>query len=196
MRERRVLLATRNQGKLRELQDLLGELGIRVESLDAHPDVGELREDGETFEANAVQKAEQAIAATGLASVADDSGLEVDALDGRPGVFSARYAETVEARNAKLLGELGDVPMERRTARFRCVMAYLEAPGAAPIVVDGACEGRIALQPRGGAGFGYDPVFLLDDGRTLAELSSAEKNAISHRGRAARKLAAALRDRL
>ena len=194
MSERRVLLATRNPGKVRELQALLGALGIRVESLDEHPEVGELREDGDTFEANAVQKAEAASAASGLPCVADDSGLEVDALDGRPGVFSARYAESVKARNARLLGELEGVPPERRTARFRCVMAYVEA-GKPPVVVDGACEGRIAFEPRGGGGFGYDPVFLLDDGRTMAMLSPAEKNEISHRGRAARKLAAALRDR-
>jgi len=190
----RVLLATRNQGKVRELQVLLADLGIQVESLDEHPEVGELREDGDTFEANALQKAEIASAASGLPCVADDSGLEVDALDGRPGVLSARYAETVQARNAKLLDELADVPPERRTARFRCVMAYVHG-SEEPIVVSGACEGRIARQPRGDNGFGYDPVFLLDDGRTMAMLSAEDKNAISHRGRAARKLVAALRDR-
>ena len=193
MSERRLLLATRNLGKVRELQALLGELGITVESLDDHPEVGELADDGDTFEANAIQKAEAAAAASGLPCVADDSGLEVDALDGRPGVYSARYAETVEARNRKLLGELGDLELEQRTARFRCAMAYCEPQGSEPLVVEGRCEGWIAMRPEGDNGFGYDPVFLLDDGRTMAMLSAEEKNRISHRGRAARKLAEKLR---
>ena len=195
-----VVLASRNRHKLEELARMLGGLPVRLRALDeVAPDAPELAEDGETFEDNARSKAFEAAALTRLPVLADDSGLEVDALGGAPGVRSARFAgahgETA-ANNALLLERLEGVPEPERTARFRCVVAF-----AAPAVVDaagrplvrtfeGACEGLIALAPRGRGGFGYDPLFLLPDrGLTVAELSPEEKDAVSHRGRAVAALA-------
>lgn len=193
---RRILIATGNAGKLREFRALLGDLGFEILG---QGDVGlrGVEETGDTFIANALLKAQHAAAATGLAVIADDSGLEVDALGGAPGVFSARYAGAGAddaANNAKLAAALAGVPMEHRQARYRCALAYLPAPpDAAPIVTEGVWEGLIATVPRGGAGFGYDPYFLLPDlQRTAAELDPDVKNRISHRGIAMR----ALRERL
>lgn len=194
----RLLFATRNRGKLAELRALVAPHGIEVDSLDDVDAPGEVEEDGETFTANAEKKARAALAATGLPALADDSGLEVDALDGAPGVRSARYAgpgQDDAANNAKLLAALASVPDARRTARFRCALAFVDAAGTLT-VAEGTLEGRIGHAPRGAGGFGYDPLFLLPDGRTLAELSAAEKNAISHRGQALRKMAPHLVARL
>lgn len=194
----RLLFATRNRGKLAELRALVAPHGIEVDSLDDVDAPGEVEEDGETFTANAEKKARAALAATGLPALADDSGLEVDALDGAPGVRSARYAgpgQDDAANNAKLLAALASVPDARRTARFRCALAFVDAAGTLT-VAEGTLEGRIGQAPRGAGGFGYDPLFLLPDGRTLAELSAAEKNAISHRGQALRKMAPHLVARL
>jgi XTP/dITP diphosphohydrolase len=204
-----VVFATRNRKKVGELRVALAARGssLEVVALDEiAPDAPEVVEDAPTFAGNAEKKARAAHALTGLAAVADDSGLEVDALGGAPGVFSARYAgagHDDEANNAKLLRELAAVAGEdlaRRTARFRCALAYVGTDGAL-IEADGTVEGRIALAARGAGGFGYDPLFLVEDGegggggRTMAELSPEEKTRISHRGRAVARLLAELATR-
>ncbi|MEO6952260.1 MAG: XTP/dITP diphosphatase [Polyangia bacterium] len=192
----KLVVATRNAGKKRELAALLAPLGYELVTLDEAGVEGEVEETGDTFVENAELKARAALDATGLATLADDSGLEVDALGGAPGVHSARYAGVAhdeQANNARLLREL--VGVEDRTARFRCTLVYLE-PGGRRVVVDGACEGRIGTEPRGANGFGYDPLFLLRTSgyeRTMAELSADEKNRSSHRADALAKLVAALR---
>jgi len=194
----RLIFATRNRGKLTELRELLGDLDIEVLSLDdAARELPDVVEDGETFAANATKKAREISQATGLPALADDSGLEVDALGGAPGVHSARYSG-VDARGAardaanidKLLAALSEVPEDRRTARFRAALALSDRRGtlgAEVIVTEGACEGRILQGRRGTGGFGYDPVFLVPSlGQTFAELASDQKNELSHRGRAMR----------
>jgi XTP/dITP diphosphohydrolase len=186
-----LFIATTNTGKLREYQRLLADLPVTLRSLaDVPHSLPDVDETGATFEANALLKAHAYSAQLGQAVLADDSGLMVDALDGAPGVHSARYAPTAEARNAKLLAALKDVPFERRTARFVCVAAVVIpcADGALTATAEGRLEGRIAFEARGTNGFGYDPIFLLPDGRTVAELAPAEKDAISHRGKAIAKL--------
>jgi XTP/dITP diphosphohydrolase len=190
----KVVLASRNRGKLREIVPLLAGLDFELCTIDEVAPDCELREDEDTFEANALAKARQAAAATGLAAIADDSGLEVAALGGAPGVYSARYAglPSDDARNnAKLLEALRGVPAARRQARFRCVAAYVDP--AAERTCSGACEGEILEQPRGDLGFGYDPLFLVPAlDRTMAELPLEEKNRLSHRAAAFRALADAL----
>jgi XTP/dITP diphosphohydrolase len=198
----KVVVATRNQGKLREIVSLLAGaplldgLGLELATIDALAPEAELREDGVTFEENALAKARQAAAATGLPAIADDSGLEVDALDGAPGVWSARYAgpDADDAQNnAKLLEALRGVPAARRGARFRCVAAFVDPGRGLAIVRDGSCAGEILEGPRGTDGFGYDPLFLVPSvGRTMAELPLGEKNRLSHRAAAFRALASAL----
>jgi XTP/dITP diphosphohydrolase len=194
----KVVVATRNRGKLRELVPLLSEagLGLDLVTIDELAPDAELREDGDTFEANALAKARQAAHATGLPALADDSGLEVDALGGAPGVYSARYAGpgADDARNnAKLLDALRDVAPPR-TGRYRCVAAYVN-PGGLELTRAGSCAGEILAAPRGEGGFGYDPLFLVPDlGRTMAELPLDQKNRLSHRAAAFRALAEALRD--
>jgi XTP/dITP diphosphohydrolase len=191
----KLVLASGNRGKAAELGALLAPLGWELVS-QAELGVVEVEETGPTFEDNALLKARHAATATGLPALADDSGLEVDALGGAPGVRSARYAGGGgDAANvAKLLRELDAVPDAARGARFRCVLVLLRsAADPAPLVARGAWEGRIARAPRGTNGFGYDPVFLPADdaaGRSAAELAAADKNARSHRGQA---LAALLR---
>jgi XTP/dITP diphosphohydrolase len=192
-----VVLATRNRGKLREIAPLLEGLGLELATIDELAPSAELREDADTFEENALAKARQAAAATGLPAIADDSGLEVDALGGAPGVFSARYAGPGAddgRNNAKLLGALRDVPPEGRRARYRCVAAFVDPARGMELARAGACEGEILTAPRGDGGFGYDPLFLVPRlGRTMAELPLDEKNGLSHRAAAFRALAAALR---
>jgi len=180
----KLLFATRNAGKLRELGDLAGP-AVEVESLADHPDLVEVAEVGETFEENARQKALACARAAKMAALADDSGLCVDALGGRPGVKSARYAPGPdEVRIEKLLLEMTGVPEERRGASFRCALC-LALPDGWNVIEVGECRGRIALALRGENGFGYDPVFFLPDlQRTMAELSPQEKARVSHRGRA------------
>ncbi len=191
---RRVLVASRNAKKLVELRRVLADAGIagvEVVGLDEVPAYPEAPETGATFEENALAKAVDGAAATGLACVADDSGLAVDALNGMPGVLSARWSGghgDDAANTALLLAQLGDVPDERRGARFVSACA-LVVPGAAPVVVRGEWPGTIVREPRGAGGFGYDPVFVPEgETRTAAELSPAEKDAVSHRGRALRLL--------
>ena len=184
---RRVVVGTSNAGKLREIRAILAGLHIELVGLDAFPDAPEIVEDGETFEANAVKKARGLADALGEWVIADDSGLAVDALGGRPGVHSARYAGPERcdaANNAKLMQELRNLPPGQRTAAFRCACA-LAKPGELIGTADGTVEGVIAFEPRGANGFGYDPVFEVNGlGCTAAELAPAEKNRISHRGRA------------
>lgn len=192
----KLLIATTNKGKLRELRALFSVIP-ELEVLSPE-DVGPLPtvdEDGDTFAHNAEKKAREYAAASGLPVLADDSGLQVDALDGEPGVHSARYAgETAtDADNVqKLLAALDGVPEGQRGARFRAVLVVVGL-GDTPIVTQGACEGRIRTAPRGDDGFGYDPVFLPSApeaaGRTMAELPPEVKNAISHRAKASKKMA-------
>lgn len=181
---RSLVFATSNQGKLRELRVLLGPAWTVLSASD-FPHLPEVEEDAPTFEGNAAKKAHAFARALGLWALADDSGLCVDALEGRPGVLSARYAATDGARIARLLEELTEVPEARRTARFVCAMA-LVSPDGAERMTRGTCEGRIGHLAKGSHGFGYDPVFYLPDGRSLAELSTEEKSAVSHRGAAFR----------
>ncbi len=184
--EKTLVLATFNRHKASEMLAIMPRLPLEPRTLAEFPGAVPAEEDGASLEENAVKKAAAAAAFTGLWALADDTGLEVDALGGAPGVRSARYAggnATAAANNALLLARLADVPPERRTARFVCVVA-LASPGGGVFTARGALEGRITAGGRGGAGFGYDPLFELPDGRTLAELSEAEKNAVSHRARA------------
>lgn len=182
-----IVVATRNEGKLNEFRDLLTGLPVQIFSAKDFPGVPEAEETGSTFAENARLKAEAAAAGSGKIAVADDSGLEVDALQGAPGVRSARFAgEPRDDRrnNEKLLELLRDVPPARRTARFRCVVA-IAVPGGETFFTEGTCEGYIGLAPKGSKGFGYDPLFLVPgSNRTFAELEPEEKNRISHRGRA------------
>jgi XTP/dITP diphosphohydrolase len=190
-----LVFATLNPGKLVELQGLLGDQLV-VQSLKDFPAIGEIPETAETFEGNAELKARAVATATGRWALADDSGLAVDALDGRPGVYSARYAPTDAERIERLIGELKGV--ERRSARFVCVLC-LCSPTGEVLFAKGTCEGSIGHAPKGSHGFGYDPIFLLPDGHTLAELTSDQKSGLSHRGHAFRallpKLQAALAQR-
>ena len=184
---RELLLATRNRNKVIELVALLGDLGITIRTLDEFPAAPDVVEDGDTCEANAVKKARAIAEFTGLPAVADDTGLEVDALGGRPGVYAARYAgegATYEDNCRKLLQELMGVPPERRTARFLTVAA-IALPSDGIQVTQGTLDGMIAEEASGTLGFGYDPVFLIPElGKTLAQLSADEKNRISHRAKA------------
>ena len=183
---RDLLIATHNAGKLREYRRLLVGLPFSPRSPVERGVSVDVAEDGETFEENARQKASKFAAASGLLTLADDSGLEVDALDGTPGVRSARYVPGSDAdRVAALLDNLRDVAWEERTARFRCVIA-IASPDGIVATADGACEGMIALEPAGQGGFGYDPVFYLpEQDCTMAQLEPEQKNHISHRARAA-----------
>jgi len=188
------VLATFNRDKARELQALLALPGLELRPLADWPEAKAPEEDGATLADNARLKARAALARTGWPAIADDTGLEVDALQGAPGVHAARYAgpgATYADNVAKLLRSLAGVPRERRTARFRtvCIAAY---PDGRELLAEGILEGHILEAGRGSGGFGYDPVFALADGRSLAELPAAEKNAVSHRAQAVRELAAQL----
>lgn len=186
-----LVLATRNPGKIKELEALLSGFGFAVLGLGAFPDIGEVEETGATFAENALLKARAVAQGTGLVALADDSGLQVDALSGAPGVYSARYSgqdATDEKNNLKLLDALKDVPEDRRGCRFVSVVAAC-APNGAELLAEGRWEGRVLAAQRGAGGFGYDPLFLdLELGKSAAELAPAEKNARSHRGRALRAL--------
>ena len=202
MTDRRLLVATRSVHKLRELRELLQLDHTTLVSLDDLGIEGDPVEDGETFETNAAIKARFGVRASGLPTIADDSGIEVDALDGAPGVRTRRYAgedATDAANNAKLLAALAGLPADRRGARYVCVLALALPEDAGPrggvrlVTARGTCRGRIATEPRGTQGFGYDPIFEPASeppgGRTLGLWTPAEKNAISHRARAARRMA-------
>lgn len=193
----RVVLASGNKGKLREIERILGELGIEVVP-QSEFGVTDADETGTTFIENALIKARHAAEGTGLAAIADDSGIVVDALGGRPGVYSARYAgpgASDEDNNKRLLEELSGVPDEQRGAAFRCVACLVFPDDADPVIAEGEWRGRILLEPRGGGGFGYDPLFFVPElGCSSAELSPEEKNARSHRGKALTELARKLRE--
>lgn len=185
----KLLIATGNAGKVQEFAHLLGSLPLQLVSLQDVGITSEVPETGDTFAENALLKARGYAALSGLLTLADDSGLEVDALAGAPGVQSARYGGPGlddRGRYELLLRHLQGVPDERRTARFRCIIAIV-APDGREATVSGACEGHITHTPRGQHGFGYDPVFMVDqEGSTMAELPPERKNAISHRAAAAR----------
>lgn len=186
-----LIVATGNAGKLKEIRRLLEGSGIEVKGLDAFPELPEVEEDGETFKQNARKKASVIAGKTGCLTLADDSGLTVEALDGRPGIYSARYAgESANDadNNRKLLQELADVSIDKRQAAFCCVMALCQPEGDCHFF-SGRLEGVIAEAPRGEGGFGYDPLFLVKEyGKTLAELPMEVKNRISHRGQALRQV--------
>ncbi|MBI5642156.1 MAG: XTP/dITP diphosphatase [Deltaproteobacteria bacterium] len=186
----RIALATKNRGKIEEIRSILKDTGIEVVTLDEFPSLRLPPEEGKTFKENALLKARHVARETGFAALADDSGLEVDYLSGRPGVYSARYAginAADEENCAKLLGELEGVPDDKRSARFRCVIALVDK--GREETFEGALEGFIAHEPKGENGFGYDPVFYIPGlKKTAAELPGDEKNSISHRGKALRKL--------
>lgn len=194
-----IVVATGNKGKLKEIGEVLAPLGIRVRGQQEFS-IPEIEETGLTFVENAILKARNTCAHTGRPALADDSGIEVDALQGAPGIYSARYAgvgATDAANVEKLLAALQGVPEAERTARFQCVMVYLRhANDPVPLICQGTWEGRIALQPAGDNGFGYDPVFWVPQHQcAAAQLFPTVKNSLSHRGQALQKLLAALQAR-
>lgn len=195
--QKRLLVATHNKGKVLEYADILGDGSIDWLTLDEAGVKAEVAETGDTFYENAVLKGVSYARQTGLLTLADDSGLEVDALDGAPGVRTARYGGlglSAAERYALLLRNLEGVPVSARAARFRCVVALCAPDGALLGTAEGVCEGRIALEPAGEGGFGYDPVFYLPErGLTMAQLPAEEKHRISHRGRATRAIEPLLR---
>lgn len=186
-----IVLATNNKGKIRELSVMLEPFGLKVKSLSEFPEIGDIPETGETFLENALIKARTVAKITGLVAVADDSGIEIDALEGRPGVYSARYAGEEcddRANNEKMLAALKDVPDEKRTGRYRCVMAA-SAPNGTEIDTDGAYEIVVAHGYKGKGGFGYDVIVKDPElGMHVAELDSGVKNKRSHRGKAMKRL--------
>ncbi|SJZ90948.1 XTP/dITP diphosphatase [Garciella nitratireducens] len=198
MKKKDLIIASSNQHKIDEMKAILSSLEFQIESMkEAGVDI-EIEETGKTFEENALIKARAIADLTGKIVLADDSGLEVDALDNAPGVYSARYAGehgNDRANNEKLLEELKDVPFENRKARFCCAIAMV-FPEQREIVVRGECEGRIATKYIGNNGFGYDPLFIIPElGKTFAQLKQKEKNQISHRAKALEKLKKVLQDR-
>ena len=188
----KLLLATHNQGKVKGLTEMLGNAGIDVLSLADANVTFDVEETGATFIENAMLKATQYAAATNMLVLADDSGLEIDALDGEPGVYTARYGGkglTQPERNQLVLDKLNGVVGDQRSARFRAVLILCAGNGEVLATAEGVCEGQIANAPAGDGGFGYDPIFLIpQQGQTLAQMSSAEKHAISHRGNALRQM--------
>jgi len=194
---KQLVLATHNRDKAREISALLSDLSVDVLTLDAFPKIGPVVEDAGTLEGNALLKATAVYRGTGLPSLGDDTGLEVHALYGEPGVYSSRYAgehATYSENVAKLVAGMKHFPPRRRGARFRCVLAFV-APGTGPQTVEGVCLGSILEKPRGLGGFGYDPVFLPSGSdTTLAEMDLSLKNEISHRGRAMREMIPRLRE--
>ncbi len=194
----KILLATSNRGKIKEITHILEGLDLELVTLDDYPGLQLPPEYGSTFRENALIKARAASAKAGVAALADDSGLEVDSLGGRPGIYSARYAgDGASDRDnwLKLLKELEGVPVEKRGARFRCVLALVWTGGAEEFF-EGSLEGVIASEPKGTNGFGYDPVFFIPGtGKTAAELTPNEKNSLSHRAKALEKLKNSLEKR-
>jgi len=186
---RRIVLATGNAGKLKEIRDIFSGVDVDIVA-QSEFDTPEAIEDGLSFVENAILKARNAAAHTGLPALSDDSGIEVDALNGEPGIHSARYAGNDESNIQRLLRELDGVPEDRRTARFQCVMVYLRhANDPVPVITQGVWEGKILEAVQGEGGFGYDPVFYVPErGCSAAELSSEDKNSLSHRGKALRQM--------
>lgn len=187
-----IVIASKNKGKIAEIEKYFATLSVKVISLAEFPEVDEPIEDGDTFEKNSFIKASYYALHTGKACLADDSGLEVDALNYAPGVYSARFAgehATDAENNQKLLVSLENISKNKRQARFRCALTFLDTDGTV-ITCDGSCEGEIAFAPSGYGGFGYDPLFYLPElNKSMAQLSMEEKNKISHRGKALKKMA-------
>lgn len=188
---RELIIATKNVGKVKEFAEIFEPLGFKVKTLLDFPNAPEIEETGVTFEENALLKAKGIANLLHKMVLADDSGLVIDALDGRPGVYSARYAgvdKNDEANIKKVLDEMKGVPTEKRTALFHCTLA-LVIPNKKSVIINGKCEGMILTEKRGDKGFGYDPIFYVPSlGKTMAEMTPEEKNQISHRGDAIRKL--------
>lgn len=201
--KRKLLVATGNKGKIKEIENYLENLdentGFEIIGLSQYPDLPEVEEDGDTFSANALKKARERAKETGLLTLADDSGLVVDYLEGAPGVYSARYAgknATDADNNKKLLDELKDIPLNKRSAHFKCVLALVDPDTEKEIVVEGICEGIIASEPRGENGFGYDPLFFISHfNKTMAELPLKIKNKISHRANGLKRMKEELMER-
>ncbi|MEH7125631.1 XTP/dITP diphosphatase [Bacillus sp. JJ1773] len=186
-----VIIATKNAGKAKEFERMFMPLGYKVKTLIDYPEIDDIEETGSTFEENAILKAESVSKTLNKIVIADDSGLSIDALNGRPGIYSARYAgeeKSDEANMAKVLDELNDIPDKDRQARFYCALA-VAVPGLETFTVSGTCEGLILREKRGSNGFGYDPIFfVVDKEKAMAELKPEEKAEISHRAQALRKL--------
>ena len=194
---KKILIATRNVGKLREMKAALSELPVEILSLTDFDNLPDAVEDGETFEENARIKAKFFNQLTGLACLADDSGLEVGALHGAPGVKSARFAgyhADDVTNNEKLLAELKKIGVTESPADYRCALVFIDTDGS-EISADGKIDGTIKISPRGNGGFGYDPYFYINDTKTMAELTPAEKDAVSHRGEALRKILPKLKEK-
>ncbi|MFQ5633290.1 MAG: RdgB/HAM1 family non-canonical purine NTP pyrophosphatase [bacterium] len=193
----KLLLATKNRDKVKEMRAVLNGLEFELLSAADLPELPDVVEDAPTLEGNAVKKAKTLFEITGIPSIADDTGLEVEALNGAPGVFSSRYSgpnATYADNVRKLLQETANVPRVKRAAQFRTVVAFVTEAGTE--TVEGICAGEIIFEPRGENGFGYDPVFeVAGTGKTLAEMALAEKNKISHRGKALQKLAVLIREK-
>ncbi|MEG8979057.1 XTP/dITP diphosphatase [Priestia megaterium] len=189
---REIIIATKNAGKVKDFETLFSPKGFKVKSLLDFPEIEDVEETGVTFAENATLKAEAISSALNKPVIADDSGLAIDALNGEPGVYSARYAGENKDDNAnieKVLQKLNDVPFEKRTARFHCALA-IAVPGKRTEIVEGTCEGHILEEKRGENGFGYDPIFFVEKWRSsMAELTKEQKNQISHRANALKKLA-------
>lgn len=196
---RKLLVASTNDGKIKEIREQLKDFDFEIIALEKFPQLQDIKEDGGSFKENALKKARLSAKETGLLTLADDSGLEVDALDGRPGIYSARYSgknASDEKNNEKLLEELKGVPEEKRSARFRCVMAIYDPVNDYKVTVAGKCEGRILESPRGKNGFGYDPLFYVNsEKKAMAEISSDKKNEISHRAVALNKMKKVIKER-
>lgn len=188
----KIVIATRNKGKAHEIKKKLADLDLEMLTLDDFLDISSPHEDGKSFRENALKKARFIAEETNIPTLADDSGLEVDALNGKPGIFSARYAgesATDDENNKKLLKELNGVPLAKRGASYKCVIVLFFPKDEEKIIVEGSCNGLIALEPKGKGGFGYDPLFFVPEyGKTMAELPTEIKNRISHRGKALSKL--------
>jgi XTP/dITP diphosphohydrolase len=196
---KKIVLASRNKKKVKELSEILSKYGVEVVPVSGFPDVEDVEETGSTFAENAELKAVAVMKATGLPALADDSGLEVDALDGAPGIYSARFAgeNADDAKNNSLLLEkLNGLEGQKRSARFRCVIAFA-VPEKDIVFLEGNCEGQILNEYRGSEGFGYDPLFYCPElGKTFAQSSAEEKNRVSHRGRALVKFSEKIKDLL
>ncbi|MED4027290.1 XTP/dITP diphosphatase [Priestia megaterium] len=189
---REIIIATKNAGKVKDFETLFSPKGFKVKSLLDFPEIEDVEETGVTFAENATLKAEAISSALNKPVIADDSGLAIDALNGEPGVYSARYAGENKDDNAnieKVLQKLNDVPFEKRTARFHCALA-IAVPGKRTEIVEGTCEGHILEEKRGENGFGYDPIFFVEKWRcSMAEVTKEQKNQISHRANALKRLA-------
>ncbi len=194
-RMKRIVIATKNEGKLREMRNAFAELPVEVAALSDFGSLPDAVEDGETFLDNARKKARFFMEKTGYACIADDSGIEVEAFGGGPGVYSARFAGEHgddEANNRKLVEELRRLGLEESPADYRCVLVFVDTDGS-ELIADGRCDGAVRQEPRGTNGFGYDPYFYVGKDRTMAEMTLSEKDEISHRGKALREIAGLLK---